>query len=53
MCQVVGRVKYEFPDADEAILEAEATAKEEKTMSKPEHRVHIEPLANFPRQQKP
>lgn len=44
MCQVAGRVKYEFPDADEAILEAEAAAKEEQTMSKPERRGHFEPF---------
>lgn len=44
MCQVAGRVKYEFPDADEAILEAEAAAKEEQTMSKPESRGHFEPF---------
>lgn len=47
MCQVADRVKYEFPDADEATLEAEAAAKEEQTMSTPEGRGHFEP---FPRE---
>ncbi|GLJ26808.1 hypothetical protein SUGI_0523170 [Cryptomeria japonica] len=37
MCQVADRVKFQFPPADESILDAEAAAKEEQTTSKPEH----------------
>ena len=42
--QVTGCVKYEFPDAEEAILQAEVAAKDEKTMSKLEDRGNFEPF---------
>ncbi|KAH9305111.1 hypothetical protein KI387_009515 [Taxus chinensis] len=44
MCQVADRVKFEFPPADEAILEAEAAANEEKTMGKTEWKGDYEPF---------
>eukprot|EP01018_Ginkgo_biloba_P041200 Gb_00003 [translate_table: standard] len=44
MCQVADRVKFEFPEADESILEAEAAAKEAQNVTKSEWRGEFEPF---------